>query len=97
MDDMRAIRSLINTLRIPSLDTRVCSMSYLYLYLIDSKFLQEIVLDMFFGLLNIKPPAWHKTFIDGRRLTSRHFPKLLILLAESLQCIEDPEMLQKLT
>ncbi|CAA7271328.1 unnamed protein product [Cyclocybe aegerita] len=51
MDDMRAIRSLINTLRIPSLDTR------------------EIVLDMFFDLLNIKTPAWYQTFIDGRRLT----------------------------
>ncbi|KAF4617458.1 hypothetical protein D9613_006099 [Agrocybe pediades] len=51
MDDMRAIRSLINTLRIPSLETR------------------EIVLDMFFDLLNIKTPAWYQTFIDGRRLT----------------------------
>ncbi|KAF8967140.1 Rapamycin-insensitive companion of mTOR, N-term-domain-containing protein [Flammula alnicola] len=51
MDDMRAIRSLINTLTIPSLDTR------------------EIILDMFFDLLNIKTPAWYQTFIDGRRLT----------------------------
>ncbi|KAF9046606.1 Rapamycin-insensitive companion of mTOR, N-term-domain-containing protein [Panaeolus papilionaceus] len=51
MDDMRAIRSLIDTLRIPSLETR------------------EIVLDMFFDLLNIKTPAWYQTFIDGRRLT----------------------------
>lgn len=31
---------------------------------------QEIVLDMFFDLLNIKPPDWYQTFIDGRRLTS---------------------------
>ncbi|KAG6916446.1 hypothetical protein DXG01_006774 [Tephrocybe rancida] len=51
LDDMCAIASLINTLRIPSLDTR------------------EIILDMFFDLLNIKPPEWHQTFIDGRRLT----------------------------
>ncbi|KAF9533164.1 Rapamycin-insensitive companion of mTOR, N-term-domain-containing protein [Crepidotus variabilis] len=51
MDDLRAIRSLVNVLTIPSLETR------------------EIVLDMFFDLLNIKPPAWYKTFIDGRRLT----------------------------
>ncbi|KAJ7935708.1 Rapamycin-insensitive companion of mTOR, N-term-domain-containing protein, partial [Mycena leptocephala] len=51
MDNMRAIRSLIDTLRIPSLDTR------------------EIILDMFFDLLNIKTPEWYKTFIDGRRLT----------------------------
>ncbi|KAG6854116.1 hypothetical protein C0991_010280 [Blastosporella zonata] len=51
LDDMRAIRSVVDTLRIPSLDTR------------------EIILDMFFDLLNIKPPDWHQTFIDGRRLT----------------------------
>ncbi|KAF5382569.1 hypothetical protein D9615_002880 [Tricholomella constricta] len=51
MDDMRAIRSLVDTLRIPSLDTR------------------EIILDMFFDLLNIKSPEWYQTFIDGRRLT----------------------------
>lgn len=51
MEDQRAIKSIVDTLRIPSLDTR------------------EIVLDMFFNLLNIKPPEWYKTFIDGRRLT----------------------------
>ncbi|KAG6820706.1 hypothetical protein H0H93_012759 [Arthromyces matolae] len=51
LDDMRAIKSVIDTLRIPSLDSR------------------EIILDMFFDLLNIKPPEWHQTFIDGRRLT----------------------------
>ncbi|KAI0304497.1 Rapamycin-insensitive companion of mTOR, N-term-domain-containing protein [Multifurca ochricompacta] len=51
MDDMRAIRSLIDTLRIPSLEPR------------------EIVLDMFFELLNIKTPAWYNAFISGRRLT----------------------------
>lgn len=51
MDDMRAIRSLIDTLRIPSLEPR------------------EIVLDMFFDLLNIKTPAWYNAFISGRRLT----------------------------
>ncbi|KAJ7069741.1 Rapamycin-insensitive companion of mTOR, N-term-domain-containing protein [Mycena amicta] len=51
MDNMRAIRSLIDTLRIPSLETR------------------EIILDMFFDLLNIKTPEWYQTFLDGRRLT----------------------------
>lgn len=51
MDDMRAIRSLVDTLRIPSLETR------------------EIILDMFFELLNLKSPEWYQTFIDGRRLT----------------------------
>ncbi|KAI6044824.1 Rapamycin-insensitive companion of mTOR, middle domain-containing protein [Pisolithus marmoratus] len=61
MEDQRAIKSIVDTLRIPSLDTR------------------EIVLDMFFNLLNIKPPEWYKTFIDGRRLTmyrkSRNVPE----------------------
>ncbi|KAL5482443.1 hypothetical protein ACEPAI_9037 [Sanghuangporus weigelae] len=57
LDDMLAIRTLIDTLRIPSLETR------------------EIILDMFFELLNIKTPEWFQTFIDGRRLTSkRHGP-----------------------
>ncbi|EGN98236.1 hypothetical protein SERLA73DRAFT_169260 [Serpula lacrymans var. lacrymans S7.3] len=51
MDDQLAIKSIVDTLRIPSLETR------------------EIVLDMFFDLLNIKAPEWYKTFIDGRRLT----------------------------
>lgn len=35
-----------------------------------SEITQEIILDMFFDLLNIKTPAWFQTFIDGRRLTS---------------------------
>lgn len=51
MDDMRAIRSIIDTLRIPSLENR------------------EIVLDLFFDLLNIKSTDWYQTFISGRRLT----------------------------
>jgi rapamycin-insensitive companion of mTOR len=59
MEDQRAIKSIVNTLRIPSLDTR------------------EIVLDMFFDLLNIKAPEWYKTFIDGRRLTMYRKPRNL--------------------
>ncbi|KAL4262714.1 RICTOR family protein [Pleurotus pulmonarius] len=51
MNDLMAIRSLVNTLRIPSLEAR------------------DVVLDMFFDLLNIKIPEWHKVFVDGRRLT----------------------------
>ncbi|THH20076.1 hypothetical protein EW146_g1188 [Bondarzewia mesenterica] len=57
MDNMRAIRALIDTLRIPSLETR------------------EVVLDMFFDLLNIKTPHWYQTFINGRRLTMYHKPR----------------------
>ncbi|KAI9064633.1 hypothetical protein FKP32DRAFT_1648919 [Trametes sanguinea] len=51
INDMAAIRAVIDCLRIPSLEPR------------------EVILDMFFDLLNIKPPEWHKTFIEGRRLT----------------------------
>ncbi|KAL4073251.1 Rapamycin-insensitive companion of mTOR, N-term-domain-containing protein [Scleroderma yunnanense] len=57
MEDQRAIKSIVDTLRIPSLDSR------------------EIVLDMFFDLLNIKAPEWYKTFIDGRRLTMYRKPR----------------------
>ncbi|EPQ54453.1 hypothetical protein GLOTRDRAFT_116357 [Gloeophyllum trabeum ATCC 11539] len=58
MGNMLAIRTIIDTLRIPSLDSR------------------EIIIDMFFDLLNIKPPEWHQTFIDGRRLTKPESLKL---------------------
>jgi len=51
MNDMQAIRSLVDTLRIPNMDTR------------------EIILDMFFEVLNIKPVEWYQAFLDGRRLT----------------------------
>ena len=50
---MLAIRSLVDTLRIPNMDTR------------------EIILDMFFEVLNIKPVEWYRAFLDGRRLTSK--------------------------
>jgi rapamycin-insensitive companion of mTOR len=52
-NDMLAIRSLVDTLRIPNMDTR------------------EIILDMFFEVLNIKPVEWYRAFLDGRRLTSK--------------------------
>ncbi|KAJ3802454.1 Rapamycin-insensitive companion of mTOR, N-term-domain-containing protein [Lentinula aff. detonsa] len=54
MEDMRAIRSLVDTLRLPSLETR------------------EVVLNMFFEILNIKSPEWYQTFIAGKRLTTYH-------------------------
>lgn len=38
--------------------------------------MQEIVLDMFFELLNIKTPEWFQSFIDGRRLTSKYIYRL---------------------
>ncbi|CCL99718.1 uncharacterized protein FIBRA_01740 [Fibroporia radiculosa] len=51
LQDKLAIRTLIDALRIPSLETR------------------EIILDMFFDLLNIRAPEWHQAFINGKRLT----------------------------
>jgi rapamycin-insensitive companion of mTOR len=67
MDDMRSIRSLIDTLRIPSLEPRV--KTHLLCLPQDKYPPQEVILDMFFELLNIKTPAWYKAFISGRRLT----------------------------
>ena len=69
MDDMLAIRTLINTLRIPSLETRVrhCHATSEQVLKVIT---QEVVLEMFFNLLKITEPEWHQTFIDGRRLTS---------------------------
>lgn len=32
---------------------------------------QEVILDMFFEILNIGVPDWGQAFMDGRRLTSR--------------------------
>lgn len=74
LNDKLALRALVDGLRIPSLQTRVSRISFrkTLTNLILST-LQEIILDMFFDLLNIKPPDWHKAFIDGRRLTSKDF------------------------
>ena len=35
--------------------------------------LKEVILDLFFELLDIDTPEWFQTFIDGRRLTSKLF------------------------
>jgi len=59
----------------------------------DSDDLQDVVLDMFFDLLNIKAPAWYQTFLDGRRLTSeKYFFCSTIMLKNLLQCIERREI-----
>ncbi|KAF8133736.1 Rapamycin-insensitive companion of mTOR, N-term-domain-containing protein [Boletus edulis] len=79
MEDQRAIKSIVNTLRIPSLDTR------------------EIVLDMFFDLLNIKAPEWYKTFIDGRRLTMYRKPRNLPERMSENRSPERPPETLKLT
>ncbi|KAF8631052.1 hypothetical protein AX15_002660 [Amanita polypyramis BW_CC] len=72
MDDMRAIRSIIDTLRIPSLETR------------------EIILDLFFDLLNIKTSDWYQTFISGRRLTMYRKPTELPEYPNRHRHHEDP-------
>jgi hypothetical protein len=63
---MLAIRALVDTLRVPSTDTR------------------EIVLDMFFEVLNIKPAEWYRAFLDGKRLTSEHEVYLVVSLTVEL-------------
>ncbi|KAG8825817.1 hypothetical protein FRC19_010370, partial [Serendipita sp. 401] len=74
--DMLAIKSLVDVLRIPNMDTR------------------EIVLDMFFEVLNIKPADWYRTFLDGRRLTmygrQKHAPAPEL---EPVETYPEPERL----
>ncbi|KAF9221011.1 hypothetical protein BS17DRAFT_786363, partial [Gyrodon lividus] len=79
MEDQRAIKSIVNTLQIPSLETR------------------EIILDMFFDLLNIKAPEWYKTFIDGRRLTMYRKPQNLPERMGEHKLLERPPATLKLT
>lgn len=43
---------------------------------------QEVILDMFFDLLNIRAPDWHQAFIAGRRLTSMS-DTMLMLVADA--------------
>lgn len=33
--------------------------------------IQEVILDLFFEVLNVKPPSWYQAFLNGRRLTSK--------------------------
>ncbi len=49
--------------------------------------LQELILDMFFDLFNIKPPEWHQAFIDGRRLTSELIYHTLTVVLRVSQCM----------
>ncbi|GAB1520827.1 hypothetical protein RhiTH_003915 [Rhizoctonia solani] len=56
-NNMQSIVALVDTLRIPSMETR------------------EVILDMFFDILNIEVPDWGQAFMDGRRLTMFGPPK----------------------
>ncbi|KAG8763716.1 hypothetical protein FRC11_013592 [Ceratobasidium sp. 423] len=56
-NNMQSIISLVDTLRIPSMEAR------------------EVILDMFFDVLNIEVPDWGQAFMDGRRLTMFGPPK----------------------
>lgn len=72
-NNMQSIVSLVDTLRIPSMETRVCdSVSFSILDFTTTKCFmpQEVILDMFFEILNIEVPDWGQAFMDGRRLTS---------------------------
>ncbi|KAF3940113.1 hypothetical protein ABW19_dt0207420 [Dactylella cylindrospora] len=52
MYDLRSVRSLVESLRIPHVAVR------------------DIILELFFDIFRIKPPAWSSTFLAGRRLTT---------------------------
>ena len=58
---------------------------------------QEIILDMFFDLLNIKPPDWHQAFIDGRRLTSMFVYQCTDITGSDMEnkCIVKPDQYRK--
>ena len=71
IQDKMALRAIIDSIRIPSLETRVCC-SCISVVRNLRRPQQEVVIDMLFDLMNIKPPEWHQAFIDGRRLTSRY-------------------------
>ncbi|CAE6461428.1 unnamed protein product [Rhizoctonia solani] len=67
-NNMQSIISLVDTLRIPSMETR------------------EVILDMFFDVLNIEVPDWGQAFMDGRRLTMFGPPKA----AKQQQLVHEP-------
>ncbi|KAI0775530.1 Rapamycin-insensitive companion of mTOR, N-term-domain-containing protein [Trametes elegans] len=79
INDMTAIRVVIDCLRIPSLEQR------------------ELILDMFFDLLNIKTPEWHQPFIDGRRLTMYRRPRQSADLGHHYEIPHRPQDTLKLT
>ncbi|CUA72508.1 Protein ste16 [Schizosaccharomyces pombe 972h-] [Rhizoctonia solani] len=56
-NNMQSIISLVDTLRIPSMEGR------------------EVIIDMFFDVLNIEVADWGQAFMDGRRLTMIGPPK----------------------
>ena len=58
---------------------------------------RDIILDMFFDLLNIKPPEWHQAFIDGRRLTMYRKSRLVSEPAKPTESPPRPQDSLKLT
>ncbi|KAI0917225.1 hypothetical protein AcW1_007525 [Taiwanofungus camphoratus] len=79
IQDKLAMRSLVDGLRIPSLETR------------------EVILDMFFDLLNIRAPDWHQAFIDGRRLTIYRRSRQGSDFTHSTETSQKPQVTLKLT
>jgi hypothetical protein len=81
------VHSLIESLRIPSMSTRVrtalinLALAHLSGGLTPVMMLhprpQECLLDMFFEIFRIKLPSWYHAFLDDRRLTGAAAPSML--------------------
>lgn len=76
MYNFRAIRSLVASLQFPQSQTRV-SWSIKAIYIISLTWKQDIILELLFDILRIKPPSWSSSFLAGRRLTSSCNPSVV--------------------
>ncbi|KAF7965609.1 hypothetical protein HWV62_33461 [Athelia sp. TMB] len=86
--------------RVIHLMLRTWSGAFLLLWETETPDLQtfkEIILDMFFDLLNIKTPEWFQTFIDGRRLTMYRKSRLPPEAKKDTSPTERPNETLKLT
>ena len=45
---------------------------------------QEVILDMFFEILNIEVPDWGQAFMGGRRLTSENESCIYVFCTDEL-------------
>lgn len=76
MDGRQGITSLVNSLRIPTIQMRVRRWLSLrggprLMKKVRLCFAQEVLLDLFFEIFRIKTPSWYLAFLDGKRLTSK--------------------------
>ena len=73
MFEMRALRSLVDSLRIPSSGVRVCEIPGGPIVLNHAYDTKDIILELLFDIFRIKSPSWSSSFLAGRRLTSLFF------------------------